>query len=116
MKIISHRGNINGPSDFENHPNRIKELLDKNIDCEIDIWYINKTIFLGHDFGKYEIDLSFLQQKGLWCHAKNLDALDIMLSNNINCFWHQTDDFTLTSNGFIWTFMNKPLCLSLIHI
>jgi hypothetical protein len=30
-----------------------------------------------------------------------------MLKQNINCFWHQEDDFTLTSSGFIWTYPNK---------
>ena len=27
---------------------------------------------------------------------------------NVNYFWHQEDDFTLTNNGFIWTYPNKP--------
>jgi hypothetical protein len=110
MKIISHRGNVIGPCDLENHPKHIQELLNKKIDCEIDVWYLNKKFYLGHDLGQYEINLSFLRQEGLWCHAKNLNALQVMLSNNINCFWHENDDFTLTSNGFIWTFMNKPIC------
>ena len=51
-----------------------------------------------------------MQQSGLWCHAKNLEALYVMLSNGIRCFWHENDDFTLTSDGFIWTYMNKPVC------
>ena len=34
-----------------------------------------------------------------------------MLSNkNIHCFWHQEDQFTLTSNKYIWTFPNQPVC------
>jgi hypothetical protein len=33
-----------------------------------------------------------------------------MLKNNIkNYFWHQEDDFTLTSSGYIWTFPNKQV-------
>jgi hypothetical protein len=23
-------------------------------------------------------------------------------------FWHQSDDFTLTSNGYLWTYPGKP--------
>ena len=33
-----------------------------------------------------------------------------MLSySDIHCFWHQEDDVTLTSRGFIWTYPGKPL-------
>jgi hypothetical protein len=110
MKTISHRGNINGICDLENNPDHIRYLLNKNIDCEVDVWYIGNAFYLGHDFGQYQIDIGFLKQGGLWCHAKNLEALNLMLSNNINCFWHQNDDFSLTSGGFIWTFIDKPLC------
>ena len=46
----------------------------------------------------------------MWCHAKNLEALKIMLSySDIHCFWHQEDDVTLTSRGYIWTYPGKPL-------
>lgn len=107
MKIISHRGNINGPSIFENEPSHIQKCLDDGIECEIDVWKIQDTFYLGHDNPEHKIDFSFLTQKGLWCHAKNLEALSDMLKQNINCFWHQDDDFTLTSSGYIWTYPNK---------
>jgi hypothetical protein len=110
MKLISHRGNVNGSCDAENEPHNIQELLDSKIDCEIDVWHTHKKFYLGHDFAQYEVNFAFLQQSGLWCHAKNLEALYVMLSNGIRCFWHENDDFTLTSDGFIWTYMNKPVC------
>ena len=28
---------------------------------------------------------------------------------NIHCFWHQEDDVTLTSKGYIWTYSGKEL-------
>lgn len=107
MILISHRGNINGPSIFENEPSHIQKCLGDGIECEIDVWKIQDTFFLGHDNPEHKIDFSFLTQKGLWCHAKNLEALSDMLKQNINCFWHQNDDFTLTSSGYIWTYPNK---------
>ena len=107
MILISHRGNINGSSIFENIPSHIQKCLDNGIECEIDVWKIQDVFYLGHDNPEHEIDFSFLTQKGLWCHAKNLEALSDMLKQNINCFWHQDDDFTLTSSGFIWTYPNK---------
>ena len=44
----------------------------------------------------------------LWCHAKNLEALRIMLNLKVQCFWHQEDDYTVTNTGWIWAYPNKP--------
>jgi len=102
---ISHRGNTNGESEFTaNSPKAVSALLDKGIHCEVDVWKIFDKYFLGHDYPKYKIDKKFLKNKKLWCHAKNLAALNAMLYNNIHCFWHETDQFTITSKGYIWTF------------
>lgn len=109
MKYIAHRGNINGKSDKENSPDYINEALQLGYDVEIDVWIIDDKIFLGHDKPQYEITIDFLKNEQLWCHAKNLQALYFLLSNNIHCFWHQNDDFTITSKGFIWTYPGKEL-------
>jgi len=111
MIIISHRGNVNGPDKFlENNPPHINSLLLSNIQVEIDVWLDDDILLLGHDKPEYIINHEFLQRDGLWCHAKNLDALDYMLKTNIkNCFWHQNDDFVLTSSGYIWTYPNKMI-------
>jgi hypothetical protein len=110
MIIISHRGNTNGRDlKTENNPEHIHKLLTSGIDCEVDVWVKNDLIYLGHDEPTYKIDCSFLKNKKLWCHAKNLPALDCMAANHIiNYFWHQTDDYTLTSSGVIWTHNNLP--------
>ena len=109
MKIISHRGNLNGPNSItENSVLAINAALDKDFDVEIDVWFKNGKWYLGHDKPTYSVDESFLENKKLWCHAKNLDALNLMLKNNkIHCFWHQNDDFTLTSKNYIWTYPDK---------
>lgn len=109
MKIISHRGNLNGRNVFtENSVESINLALKHGFDVEIDVWYKNNNWYLGHDQPQYLINEFFLQSTKLWCHAKNLDALNLMLKNNkIHCFWHQNDNFTLTSKNFIWTYPNK---------
>ena len=111
MKIISHRGNLNGPNpSTENSITAINIALYHGFDVEIDVWYKNNNWYLGHDKPKYFINESFLQNKKLWCHAKNLDALNLMLKNNkIHSFWHQNDDFTLTSKSYIWTYPTKEI-------
>lgn len=109
MIIISHRANLIGPSDRENHPDEIKKVLKLGIDCEIDLWYKNNSFILGHDEPQYEVNLNFIKRENLWIHCKNLKCLEIVVDFT-NCFWHQNDDFTLTSNGLIWTFPNKKTC------
>ena len=111
MKLIAHRGNINGPQpELENSPFYLITAIEKGYDVETDVWYDNDKWYLGHDEGGYQIDREFLEPPNLWCHAKNLNALQSMVEYGIHCFWHQTDDFTLTSKGYIWTFPGKPTC------
>ena len=108
MKLISHRGNINGPDEVnQNEPLHIEKIINSGVNCEVDVWKVFDCFFLGHDFPKYKVRKSFLKKKGLWCHAKNLDALQSMLEIGVHCFWHQNDNYTLTSEGYIWTFPNK---------
>jgi hypothetical protein len=112
MKLIAHRGNINGPNkEKENHPDHINDALKIGYDVEIDIWHVNCKWYLGHDEPKYEVtDYSFLQKDGLWIHAKNGDAFYKLIQNsNLNSFWHTNEDWILTSKGYIWTYPNKFL-------
>ena len=110
MILISHRGNLSGKSDEENHPNHIDIALRQGFDVEIDVWKVNQVEwYLGHDEPQYKVSIDFLKNKKLWCHAKNIEALNKMLKHNIHCFWHQKDDVTLTSKGYMWTYPNKML-------
>jgi hypothetical protein len=110
MILISHRGNINGPQlDLENLPSHIQILLNNQINVEIDVWYHQNNFYLGHDKPVYKIDCHFLLQKNLWCHAKNLNAFEKLIELKTICFWHNVDDYTLTTNNFIWTYPNKPV-------
>jgi hypothetical protein len=108
MLKISHRGNINGPdTDNENKPEHILKVL-ANYDCEVDVWADKGRFFLGHDKPQYDIDFTFLTIPGLWCHAKNLEALYRLIKfPDIIVFYHDVDNFTLTSNKFIWTYPDK---------
>jgi hypothetical protein len=110
MKIISHRGNINGRNiDLENDPVHIENALNSGYDVEIDVWYKNDKLYLGHDAPEHEVDLDYLNNKKFWCHAKNLAALKLLLDEKIHCFWHQEDDYTVTSKGYIWTYPEKHI-------
>ena len=104
MRKISHRGNLFGPNpERENTPHYIFEALAEGYDVEIDVWYQNGMIQLGHDGPIASVNKNMLKMNGLWCHAKDIQALEYMTNEGINCFWHQGDDVTLTSKGYIWT-------------
>jgi hypothetical protein len=110
MKLIAHRGLFEGPNkDLENNPEQIKLALDHGFDCEIDLWVINSELWLGHDGPQYAIDPKFLNNYGLWIHAKNLGALRYLTDTSLNFFWHQNDDFVITSHKFIWAFPEMEL-------
>ena len=111
MKLIAHRGNLKGKNPkYENHPDYILDAVWAGFDVEVDVWNVKGQWFLGHDAPTYSIKQGFLENEKLWCHAKNFQSLTHMLNNkNIHSFWHQNDDFTLTSQGYIWTFPGKKL-------
>ena len=113
MKIISHRGNINGPDkERENHPDYISKAIEEGYDVETDVWFINDKWYLGHDNPEYEIKYNFLFDFRFWLHAKNGEAFYKLYKDknyNFNVFWHTTEDWVLTSKGYIWTHPNKKL-------
>ena len=113
MILISHRGNTSGPNpDKENSEEYISQALSLGYDVEIDVWG-DKKMWLGHDQPQYETSISFLMNnfRKLWIHCKNLEAMDILSEFKVfNYFWHEDDDFTLTSKNFIWTYPGKRVC------
>ena len=117
MIYISHRGNISGPKDkFENKIDYIQNALDKGYDVEVDVRFENDSFFLGHDYNQVEVDKNFLLNKKIWCHAKTKDALSALEKIKAHHFWHQEDDYTITSKGFIWTYPGKSLLTSSICV
>lgn len=112
MILISHRGNISGRIErYENQPRYIDKAIELGYDVEIDVRYINETLWLGHDKPQYEISFDFLVKRvgKLWVHCKNVESVLFLQKNNhnINYFWHQEDDMTLTSLNHIWAFPGK---------
>ena len=71
MIIISHRGNIDGPSEEENHPDRIDKCISLGYDVEIDVRYdylnipcLHSNIFwLGHDDSQYKVSWKWISNR-----------------------------------------------------
>jgi hypothetical protein len=114
-KFISHRGNLYKKDlDRENNIEFIEEVIDMGFDCEVDLWMVDSKIFLGHDKPFQNISIQNLidLNSNLWIHCKNLEILDYLIDNsdfNLNFFWHQKDDYTLTSKNYIWTYPGKKI-------
>jgi hypothetical protein len=115
MKLISHRGNINGPDPLnENNPDYIEAAISMGFDVEVDIRHndSNDTFYLGHDHSQYPVNWIWLAKNmnHLWIHCKNIEALYKFThyTSGYNYFWHQEDNFTLTSKNYIWTYPGYP--------
>lgn len=107
MKLIAHRGLLNGPdADLENTPAQIEHALSLGYDVEVDVNFLPKMGFmLGHDSLVHQVTYEWLSQPGLWLHAKDFETLRRL--KLLNVFWHQDDEYTLTSKGYIWTVRGK---------
>ena len=112
MILISHRGNTNGPMEsHENEPTYIDLAIKKGYDVEVDVWYKDSMLWLGHDKPDYGIEFSWFRDRmsKLWIHCKNIEAVNYFKDCHyeLNYFWHQEDDIALTSLNHIWAYPGK---------
>ena len=108
--FIAHRGNIDGPNPAEeNKPEYLLRALSMGFDVELDAWFdpITGQWALGHDEPQYPVKYDFLLTPGFWVHAKNGTTLQAIVRDpRINCFFHDKDEYTITSRGYIWAYPN----------
>lgn len=112
MIYIAHRGLIDGhDDDKENNPEWIRKVLDMGYSAEIDLRYASGKLMLGHDKGIHPVSLDFLleNRQKLWIHTKDFEAMEYVSGRGLNHFWHDTDEYTMTSFGYIWCYPGKKL-------
>ena len=99
---------------------QIDAALKMGFDVEVDVWYHDGDLYLGHDEPKYRMPSYYKNHKNLWYHAKNVEALEYLINYKLTVetkyFWHQEDDYTLTSNQKIWTYPGKKLMRGAIAV
>lgn len=105
MKIISHRGNLEGLNPlWENNPAYIEQAMLKGFEVEIDLWVEDGECYLGHDDPQYFVPMEWLAKYKdvFWIHCKNKEALEKMCNSVVkfHYFWHESDRYTVTSQGF----------------
>jgi hypothetical protein len=104
VKFIAHRGNWNGINPaLENTIDYMKFAYnDKRFDVECDVICHNGKLYFGHDEPQELVDFEFIQSSGVWTHAKNLEALELLIRTDANYFWHQSDALTITRSSHLW--------------
>jgi len=112
MILISHRGNIDGKYESqENEPNYIDKAISKGFDVEIDVWYIDGILWLGHDKPDHGVNLRWFIDRisKLWVHCKNVESVIYFkeCGYDVNYFWHEEDTLTLTSHNHLWVYPGK---------
>ena len=119
MILISHRGNINGPiPESENNPKYIDNTICLGYEVEIDMWWVNNKIYLGHDKPQYEVSDEWLSKRihKLWIHCKNTELLNWIKNTSLHYFWHENDTITLTSKNYIWVYPGKQPIIGSIAV
>ena len=113
MILIAHRGNITGPQrSRENTPGYIDIALALGYDVELDIRGADGRLWMGHDIHEsIPVSTEFLKEREahLWVHCKNAMAIQMILelTPGVRFFFHHADDYTLTSDGFVWCYPGK---------
>lgn len=121
MKIISHRGNLNGPNkNLENSIEYINEAFNRGFDAEIDIRYINNRFYLGHDEPEYEAPIDWLvaNKDKLLIHCKDIQSMNIFsqMKDLFHFFGHDNDSYVLTSRNYIMTIPRVKLLANSILV
>jgi len=111
MIVVSHRGNLAGPSKKENTFEAWKEFCAVDTQgvstyCELDLWYHNGTYWLGHDKPVEGIGASLLWDTAIVWHCKNFAACKHLSKwyDDGHYFFHENDPHTMTSQGWIWAY------------
>lgn len=100
FRIFAHRGNTLANPNVENNPESVLDTL-ATFSVELDVWWHDDHIFLGHDNPEHKVDIEFLRNKNIICHAKTISTLSYLNQfGDINVFFQERDDICLTSQGF----------------
>jgi hypothetical protein len=113
MILIAHRGNIEGPNIAEeNNPYYLDDAILRGYNVEVDLWVNKKELYFGHDYEQYKVKENYLIERcsSVWIHCKNSQAMSYCYNNPLfNFFWHDKDDYTMTSFGYTWAYPGKEI-------
>jgi len=111
MRLISHRGNIEGSNpDLENTTPYIESAINSGFDVMIDLWLFDGKIYTGSDEPKNKLDIDWLEKYNnrLWFNCRdqviltNLLSLD-PLGKHLHYLHFSEGPMSLTSRNYLIT-------------
>lgn len=116
-KAICHRGNLSGSvKELENNFGILVQRATQRLSVELDVWYHEKNLWLGHDAPEYKITLDWLAScRRRLVHAKTGETFAYLLQEigkralDLHVFYHTTEDYVLTNKGLVICYPGKPL-------
>ena len=106
MRVIAHRGNLNGISPRENDPQVIRQVLDHGLSVEVDLWEIEGRHFFGHDSPAYLVNLAEFDVQEVYFHLKTPHVPRLL---HADAFAIDNDRYSLTLRGWLWTNYGQPV-------
>lgn len=112
MKLISHRGNLNGiEPDKENTLEAIDKCLSFGFDVMVDVWYDNSNWFLGTLGPSIPVSWTMLNslKNNLWMNARTVETFLLLKEKlNFKTFFNANGTFgALTSDDVFWLSPSK---------
>jgi hypothetical protein len=112
-----HRGNLTGPvKELENNFGILIQRSIQGYRTEVDVWYHDHNLWLGHDKPEYKISFDWLAScKKRLIHAKDGKTLEYLLLEagkralDLHIFYHTEEDYVLTNKGLVICYPGKPL-------
>ena len=109
QRFICHRGNLERKELLtENAPALLDKRITDGYDVELDVWYKDNQLFLGHDNPEHPITFEWLMQSSKkYIHTKNAQTLEYLLLRcgkegyNPNIFYHTGEHYSLTTRNHI---------------
>lgn len=114
---ICHRGNVSGPvKELENNFGILIQRSIQGQRVEVDVWYHENNLWLGHDKPEYKITLDWLAScKRRLIHAKDGKTFQHLLQEagkralDLHIFYHTDEDYVLTNKGIVICYPGQPL-------
>jgi hypothetical protein len=114
---VCHRGNLYGPvKEMENNFGVLLQRSIQGYHVEVDVWYRDQTLWLGHDKPEYKITMDWLaKSKRRLIHAKDGLTFEYLLNESgrlaldLHVFYHTDEDYVLSNKGLVICYPGKPL-------
>lgn len=124
QRFICHRGNLERKElPTENDPDLLDKRIADGYDVELDVWYKDNQLFLGHDEPEHRITFEWLMESSKkYIHTKNAQTLEYLLLRcgkegyNPNLFYHTGEHYSLTTRNHIVVLPGQEILVGSVNM